>query len=117
MTPSTTPCNFGDVVLVSFPFTNLQTTKKRPAVIISSEGYQRNRPDVILMAITSQVRHPLATGEAMLQDWQVAGLVKPSVLKPLIATIEQTRIIRTMGQLSTADRESLSRVIQSILGN
>ncbi|WP_303286495.1 type II toxin-antitoxin system PemK/MazF family toxin [Marinobacter sp. SS8-8] len=69
--PSTTPYNFGDVVLVGFPFTNLQTTKKRPAVIISSQSYQQNRPDVILMAITSQVRQPLATGEALLQDWHI----------------------------------------------
>ncbi len=28
--PSTTACKFGDVVLVGFPFTNLQATKKRP---------------------------------------------------------------------------------------
>ena len=69
--PSTTPYNFGDVVLVGVPFTNLQTTKKRPAVIISSQSYQQNRPDVILMAITSQVRQPLATGEALLQDWHI----------------------------------------------
>lgn len=115
--PSTTPYSFGDVVLVGFPFTNLQTTKKRPAVIISSQSYQQNRPDVILMAITSQIRQPLATGEAILQDWQAAGLIKPSVLKPLIATIEQTRIIKTMGQLSAADRESLGKVIQTILGS
>ena len=64
--PSTTSYDFGDVVLVSFPFTNLQVTKKRPAVIISRKTYQQNRPDVILMAITSQIRQPLATGEAML---------------------------------------------------
>lgn len=115
--PSTTPYNFGDVVLVGFPFTNLQTTKKRPAVIISSQSYQQNRPDVILMAITSQVRQPLATGEAILQDWQAAGLVKPSVLKPLIATIEQNRIVKTMGQLSATDREKVSKVIQAILGS
>jgi mRNA interferase MazF len=115
--PSTTPYNFGDVVLVGFPFTNLQTTKKRPAVIISSQSYQQNRPDVILMAITSQVRQPLATGEALLQDWQAAGLVKPSVLKPLIATIEQSRIVKTMGQLSEADQKSLGKVIQTILGS
>lgn len=115
--PSTTPYNFGDVVLAGFPFTNLQTTKKRPAVIISSQSYQQNRPDVILMAITSQVRQPLTTGEALLQDWQTAGLVKPSVLKPLIATIEQSRIIKTMGQLSEADQKSLGKVIQTILGS
>ena len=54
--PSTTNYNFGDVVLVGFPFTNLQTVKKRPAVVISSKAYQQNRPDVILMAITRQLR-------------------------------------------------------------
>lgn len=114
--PSTTACKFGDVVLVGFPFTNLQTTKKRPAVVISDSAYQQNRPDVILMAITSQVRQPLAFGEYLLQDWQQAGLLKPSVLKPLIATLEQTRIIRTMGQLSPADQKGLQSVLQTILG-
>lgn len=113
--PSTTTYNFGDVVLVGFPFTNLQTTKKRPAVVISKSSYQQNRPDVILMAITSQIRQPLATGEALLQDWQAAGLAKPSVLKPLIATIEQNRIIKTMGPLSDQDQSRLSGIIQEIL--
>lgn len=86
--PSTTSYNFGDVVLVAFPFTNLQANKKRPAVIISRHTYQQTRPDVILMAITSHIRQPLASGEALLHDWQAAGLAKPSVFKPLIATLE-----------------------------
>ncbi len=87
---------FGDVVLVSFPFTNLKATKKRPAVIISSQSYQQERPDVILMAITSQIRKPLTIGECILQDWQQAGLLKPSLLKPLIATLEQEQIVKVM---------------------
>ena len=114
--PSTTTYDFGDVVLVGFPFTNLQTIKKRPAVVISRKTYQQSRPDVILMAITSQIRQPLATGEALLQDWQAAGLAKPSVLKPLIATLEQKQIVRMMGQLSAADRKGLEEIIQTILG-
>nr|VFK44500.1 MAG: mRNA interferase MazF [Candidatus Kentron sp. TC]VFK51727.1 MAG: mRNA interferase MazF [Candidatus Kentron sp. TC]VFK63748.1 MAG: mRNA interferase MazF [Candidatus Kentron sp. TC] len=52
----------------------------------------------------------------MLKDWQAAGLAKPSVLKPLIATLEQKRIVKVMGRLSVADRESLEAVIQTILG-
>lgn len=115
--PSTTNYNFGDVVLVAFPFTNLQTSKKRPAVIISRKRYQQNRPDVILMAITSQVRQPLTTGEAILHDWQAAGLAKPSVLKPLIATLEQSQIVQVMGRLSAADRDGLEKVIHTILGD
>lgn len=114
--PPTTIYNFGDVVLVPFPFTNLQATKKRPAVIISDIAYQQRRQDVILMAITSQVRPPLAFGEHILQDWQQAGLIKLSVLKPLIATIEQRQIIRTMGKLSQRDQSGLHTALQEILG-
>ncbi|MBS0432139.1 MAG: hypothetical protein JSS21_06995 [Proteobacteria bacterium] len=49
--PTTTACNFGDVVLVRFPFTDQSGQKQRPAAVVSSGAYQRNRPDVILLAI------------------------------------------------------------------
>lgn len=106
---------FGDVVLVGFPFTNLQATKKRPAVILSSKAYNTSRPDCILMAITSRVREPLGTGEALVTDWEETGLIKPSVFKPLIATIEQTQIVRKMGELSRADRETLQCILNEII--
>jgi len=54
--PNTTSFDFADIVLVPFPFTHQSTTKKRPAVIVSSSAYHRQRPDLILMAITSQFR-------------------------------------------------------------
>lgn len=71
---------FGDVVLVPFPFTDQSGAKKRPAVIVSGGGYQAGRRDVIIMAITSQVREPLGFAEARVSDWQTVGLIKPSVL-------------------------------------
>jgi len=114
--PSTTAYNFGDVVLVGFPFTNLQAIKKRPAVVISNRSYQQKRPDVILMAITSQIRQPLAFGEYILNDWQQSGLLKPSVLKPLIATLEQIQIVKVMGQLSATDQEGLQHSLKIIVG-
>ena len=39
---------FGQVLLVSFPFTDQSATKRRPAVVISSEAYHSRRPDVIV---------------------------------------------------------------------
>jgi len=105
------------VVLVGFPFTNLKAIKKRPAVVISSTAYQQGRPDIILMAITSQIRQPLAFGEYILQDWQQSGLLKPSVLKPLIATLEQGQIVKIMGQLSSTDQQGLKNSLQTIMGN
>ena len=49
---------FGEVLLVPFPFTDQRTQKKRPAVVISSADYDVVRSDLILMAVTSQVRTP-----------------------------------------------------------
>ena len=46
----------GDIILVPFPFTNQKTTKKRPAVVISSQAYNGERPDLIIMAVTSQIK-------------------------------------------------------------
>lgn len=108
--------NFGDVVLVNFPFTNLNTTKKRPAIIISCEEYNNSRPDVVLMAVTSQIRTPLDFGSSYIVKWQDAGLPKPSLLKPLIATIEQSYITKKLGVLAYIDKENLVCNIQDLLG-
>ncbi len=61
--PNTTIYSFADVVRVPFPFTNQSTTKKRPAVVVSSAAYNEQRPDIILMAITSQFRPTNTVGE------------------------------------------------------
>ena len=108
--------SFGDVVLVPFPFTDQSGTKKRPAVIISSHGYNTNRRDIVIMAITSQVRTPLAFGEAMVGDWQGAGLIKASVLKPVFTTVEQGLAVRVMGHLSAADIKTLREVVADVIG-
>lgn len=102
---------FGDVLLVPFPFTNQSTTKQRPAVVVSTRAYAQARPDVVLMAFTSQVRTPLGFAEALLEDWQSAHLLKASVLKPLLATLEQSLIIRQLGTLSIRDQAALRQVL------
>ena len=40
--------DFGDVVLVPIPFTDQSSIKKRPAVVVSSTTYNRDRPDIII---------------------------------------------------------------------
>jgi mRNA interferase MazF len=107
---------FGNVVLVPFPFTDQTATKKRPAVVVSSEVYQRQRPDLIVMAITSQTRLASTVGEVAVVHWQAAGLLKPSVIKPLLATIESTLVLRQLGQLHAEDQKALRRVLTAILG-
>jgi mRNA interferase MazF len=54
---------FGDLVLVPFPFTSQAASKKRPAVVVSSSAYNASRLDVVVMAITSQLRASAASDE------------------------------------------------------
>ncbi len=49
----------GDVVLVSFVFLEETGKKLRPALVVSSEGYHRGRQEVIVAAISSNVRRRL----------------------------------------------------------
>lgn len=110
------PHSFGDVVLVPFPFTDQSGAKKRPAVIVSSNRYNTSRRDLIIMAITSQVRTPLGFGEALVASWQTAGLIKSPVLKPVFTTIEQGLVVRTMGMLSAADLHTLRETLRQVIG-
>lgn len=75
--PLMTSYEFGDIVLVPFLFTDQTTTKRRPAVVVSATAYHREKPDLILMAVTGQVRASLSVGEVVIRDWQQAGLIKP----------------------------------------
>jgi mRNA interferase MazF len=110
------PFEFGDIVLAPFPFTEQSASKKRPAVVVSSLAYNAAKPDVIVMAITSQLRASAALGEVWLQDWKSAGLLKPSAVKPVFATLEQPLVIRQLGSLAPADREALRKAIGQTLG-
>ena len=107
---------FGDIVLVPFPFTDQTTTKKRPAVVVSSAVYQAERPDLIILAITSRSRSATTVGEAPVTKWQEAGLLKPSVFKPLLTTIKKGLVLRKLGRLAEPDREQLRKILGSILG-
>jgi mRNA interferase MazF len=114
--PSMTAYNFGDVILVPFPFTDQSQSKQRPAVVVSSARYNNERPDLVLMAITSQVRTPPAFGEISVRDWQAAGLLKPSAIKPVLATLDQRLVRKTLGCLSEIDRSALKEALHSVLG-
>ncbi|MEG4631636.1 type II toxin-antitoxin system PemK/MazF family toxin [Microcoleus sp. AR_TQ3_B6] len=97
------------MVLVSFPFTDQTTNKKRPAVVISSDVYNAEYPDRILMGITSQVSSSPKVCDIVITDWDSAGLLKASMIKPVITTIEKQLILKKLGRLQDVDIQSLKK--------
>lgn len=111
-----TDYKFGDIVLVPFPFTDQTTTKKRPTIIVSSNAYNQKRPDIIIMAVTSQIHGSGYFGDVRIHNWQQAGLLKPSVIKPILTTVEKGLIIRKLGSIADPDRPALAEELQNIIG-
>jgi mRNA interferase MazF len=68
------------------------------------------------MAITSQPRPSADLGEVWVENWQGAGLIKPSTVKPVFTTIEQALVIRKPGTLDAADQSAVRKAIAAALG-
>jgi mRNA interferase MazF len=105
----------GDVVLLPFPFTDQSGTKRRPAVILSMAEYNSRRFEVIVAPITGNV----ATGQpddTRLLDWSAAGLLKPSVVKGILGTVDKRLIVRALGKLTPSDVRSIEGAFAEILG-
>jgi mRNA interferase MazF len=105
----------GDVVLVPIGFTDLSSVKRRPAVIVSSDQYNEQSPDVMIASITSNVQAIPHLGDRVLRHWREAGLLQPSLLQAKIATVEASIIGRRLGRLSRDDLANLDRGLQEAL--
>ena len=104
----------GEIVLVRYPFTDLTTSKKRPAVILSPRTYTARFGDLVLMPLTSQAD---ADSSLALSQWRAAGLLKPSWVKPMIGTLTTHLIERRMGQLADADQRCVQSALAILLEN
>jgi len=111
-----TPYKRGEVVLVSFPFTDLSGTKQRPAVVVSPHWLQRDSEDVILVAVTSQQpRSSSANLDIRVSNVAGTGLLKTSYIKPSkVVVIHQSLLRRRIGQLDSALLNDVSEAIRRI---
>ena len=88
---------FGAIVLIAFPFTDLTGTKRRPALVISTDNDRRT--DLVLAFITSNVDHDK---DSMAIDATPAtGLKVPSLVRfDKIASLSRAIIV---GRIGNAD--------------
>jgi len=104
----------GDVVLVSFLFTDESGAQLRPAIVVSSSAYNRARQEAIIAAITSNVRRRFF-GDHLIADWKSAGLLFPPLATGIVRTIKQAMIKRKLGSLSKPDMEAIDRELHRCL--
>lgn len=102
----------GSVILVRFPFSDLTSSKVRPAIVVSAAHPSQ---DLLIVPLTSRTDR-LQPGEFAMQDWRGAGLNVPSTVKRGVFTIHQSLVISNVGSISAADVRELEKSLRAWLG-
>ena len=104
-----TAYNFGDVVLVGFPHTDLLGVSKRPAFVI----YDANDQDILVARITTQEYNTEA--DYRIVEWRQSGLIAESFLRlGKQATIEKQYIIKKLGTLIESEQKNIKSILRKI---
>jgi len=101
-----------DIILVPFPFTDLTAAKKRPALVVSPDSYNKSGQDVVVAFLTSQTDVSPRPGDYRIRFWKESGLPKASLLRMRFATIDREIIVKRIGRLSGEERSSVLDVLK-----
>ena len=102
-----------DVVVVPFPFTDRRTTKRRPALVVSSASFNRAHEQSILAMITSVGGD--WPSDVALQDWREADLRVPCKVRFKLFTLDDNLIVCKLGTLSKRDGEGVGKTLEHVL--
>jgi|Deesub1362A_J573_1020465.scaffolds.fasta_scaffold49116_1 mRNA interferase MazF len=90
--------NFGDIILIGFPHTDLEGTSKRPAVVLFDSGDE----DVLVTRITTQ--EYTSESDYKILNWKESGLLAESYIRlGKQATLNKRYIIKQLGVLSSKE--------------
>ena len=107
-------CKPFDVVAVPSPSTDRHTSKRRPALALSSEEFSSETGNTLLAMI------PSARNSSWPFDIQIdfarAGRRAPSIVRMKLFTLDNRLILRAVGTLGERDRSPVRRAIGSLIG-
>ncbi len=100
----------GDIILITFPFTDLSGSKLRPAVILADTN-----EDVTVTFITTQLKWREPT-DVFLTPTSYNRLKLPSLIRTSkIATLDKTLIKGRIGRLTVDELRGLNEQLKLIL--
>ncbi|MBD2595284.1 type II toxin-antitoxin system PemK/MazF family toxin [Nostoc spongiaeforme FACHB-130] len=101
-----------DIILVQYPFSDLSTSKVRPAVVVSMQHISQ---DIFITPLTSKTE-ALLEGEFVLSEWKAAGLNVATAVKRGLYTVHKSLVVKVIGKLADADAELLEQSLKGWLG-
>ncbi|MBX3059445.1 MAG: type II toxin-antitoxin system PemK/MazF family toxin [Anaerolineae bacterium] len=105
----------GDIVLVPVPFTDLSSQKRRPVIVISTNQYNQQSPDMIVVAMTSR---PLQTSYGFTitnNDLEKGNLNRSGQVRvDKIYTLSQSIVVKTFGRVDATILKRINQLLQEL---
>lgn len=99
-TPSTISYRRGDIVLVSFPFTDLTFAKQPPSLVVSPNIFNELNEDLIPLAVTSQLSSYPDSIPVSPSDCDEGALPKELIVKlTKVFTLSSTLVLKKLCRL------------------
>jgi mRNA interferase MazF len=102
--------NAFDVVAVPFPFTDRDTVKRRPALVISNARFNQQHKQLVLAMITTTTDN-IWPSDVSFAKWQKAGLKVACHFRMKLFTLDQNLVLKVIGHLSPQDVKSVQAVL------
>jgi mRNA interferase MazF len=74
---------------------------------------ENSRGTLLILAVSSSTQNKLDF-ELEIRDWEESGLLKPSIFKSALATIEKDYVISKLGSLTQNDVNRVEKLIEAI---
>jgi mRNA interferase MazF len=87
-------------------------TKVRPAIVIASDTYLAERPDVLIGILTTKLPNPPGTTDHILLDWRSAGLRAESCFRAYVLTAHRSEL-NVVGHLTARDWDSVRACVRA----
>jgi len=102
----------GEVIVIPFPFSDLSSTKRRPALVIAT----MQGDDVLCCQITSEERFDAYSIELKDSDFVTGGLKQTSMIRPnKIFTADQALILYRVGKIKTSKIKEVEKVLLKVI--
>ncbi|GGM33965.1 mRNA interferase PemK [Paraliobacillus quinghaiensis] len=106
----------GDIVLLPVPFSDLTNKKQRPVLVISNDSYNKRTDDIVVVAVTSQLRNLdysviIETNDLNLGELKVTSAIRTDK----VYTLSQNIIRKKFAEVNTGILEEVRTKISELI--
>ncbi|MDD3436793.1 MAG: type II toxin-antitoxin system PemK/MazF family toxin [Candidatus Gastranaerophilales bacterium] len=95
-----------DIILVPFPFTDKDKSKKRPAIVLNNPNYQMRTNHLILAMITS-AKNSNWDSDFDIKEIDSTGLKTSCVIRYKLFSLDERIILKKIGSISQNEQKQV----------